>query len=108
MKILMEDFCMSYTKSKVNPADPLHQITDWFNICRLPKCLIAMERLNYSDLLKKYYMSPGINFEDLDISQHINIESEPIKLKFFQEVYTYLLRCNDLNMCYVDNQDYLF
>ena len=64
----MEEFDIFYTKSKVSPSNSLEKITDWFNILRLPKCMIAMERLNHSELLEKNYMSPGINFENLDIS----------------------------------------
>ena len=47
-------------------------------------------------------MSEGFDFADLDISQHVHVHLSPLKLNFTQEVYTYLLRCSDLNINFSD------
>jgi hypothetical protein len=93
MKINGQGFTMTYTR-------PTNMKNDFFTILPSTNFKIGLERLNYSELLEKNYLSEGFNFEDLDISQHIKVKCSPVKLQFTQEVYTYLLRCNDLNINY--------
>lgn len=66
---------------------------------------ISMERINYSDLLQDQYLSNGIDFEDFDKSDHLNIRSTSFELNFKKDILTYLLRCLDLNINFTDFLD---
>lgn len=66
---------MSYTK-------PTGMKCLFFIILPDTNFAIAIERLNHTDLLQKYYLSKGFDFEDLDISQHMKIKFSPVKLNF--------------------------
>ena len=94
-KINGHGFTMSYTK-------PSSMRTDFFTILPATNFAIGLEKLNHSELLEKAYMSKAFDFEDFDISQHLKIKFSSFRLQMTQEVYTYLLRCNDLNINYSD------
>jgi hypothetical protein len=66
---------------------------------------ISFEKLNFSPLLVDNYLSEGINFLDLDICNKIGIKLSPLQLRFRIDVYTYFLRCLDLNINFVDSMD---
>jgi hypothetical protein len=53
-------------------------------------------------------MTPGFDFEDLDISQTYSIKCSPVKIYLIQEILTYLLRCLDLNINYLDGHQHNF
>ena len=95
MKVLGQGFTMSYEKGAGMKCDN-------FTILPSTNFAIAIERLNYTDKLLKYYLSEGIDFTDLDISQHMKVKFSPFKLSFTKDVYSYCLRCNDLNIGYSD------
>jgi hypothetical protein len=63
---------------------------------------VAFEKLNYSPLLQDSYSSQGLDFLELDISNHISLSLSPLIMHLKQDIYTYLLRCNDLNIGYSD------
>ena len=95
MKISGHGFTMTYTNA-TNMKDK------FFTILPATNFAIGVEKLNHSPKLQRYYLSDGFDFSDLDISQHVKVKLSPLKLNFTQEVYTYMLRCNDLNICYSD------
>lgn len=64
---------------------------------------ISMERINFTELLDKQFLSDGINFEEFDKSDKITIKSTGFEMNFKKDVYTYFLRCLDLNINYFDN-----
>ena len=63
---------------------------------------VMFEKLNYSPLLQDSYSSQGLDFQELDISNHISLSLSPLIMHLKQDIYTYLLRCNDLNIGYSD------
>jgi hypothetical protein len=75
MKINGHGFTMSYEK-----PSGMKQVN--FTILPSTNFAVAIERLNYSDKLTKYYLSEGFDFEDLDISQHMKVKFSPFKLSF--------------------------
>lgn len=46
---------------------------DSFTILPTTDFTIRLEKLNYSPLLEKQFLSESIDFEDLDNSQHLDI-----------------------------------
>ena len=64
---------------------------------------ISLERINFSELLTDQFLSEGINFEEFDKSDKLKIHSTAFEMNFKKEVYTYFLRCMDLNINYFDN-----
>lgn len=64
---------------------------------------VIFEKMNFSPLIEESYNSPGIDFTDLDISHKISITFSPLIMHLKQDIYTYLLRCNDLNINYTDS-----
>jgi hypothetical protein len=66
---------------------------------------LTLEQLNFSPALADRYLSPGFDFQKLDISQHLTLQfTSALKLRFTQEVFTYLMRCNDLNISFTDKR----
>jgi hypothetical protein len=55
-----------------------------------------MESICSSDVIEK------INLRDLDKSGSIEISFDPVLLVLPQQIYTYILRCSDLNFNYSD------
>lgn len=68
---------------------------------------IEYESINSSPLLAEGHLSPGIDFHDLQIQEIITMKTtEPcLELRFRPAVYTYLMRCLDLNVNFVDELD---
>eukprot|EP00347_Sterkiella_histriomuscorum_P000566 403375355 len=64
---------------------------------------IVFEKLNQSPYLEESFNSKHIDFTDLDISYKIQISFSALVMHLRQDVYTYLLRCVDLNINYTDN-----
>ncbi len=64
---------------------------------------IAFEKLNYTPLLEESYISKDIDFLELDISYKIQMKFSPLIMHLRSDVYTYLLRCVDLNINYSDS-----
>jgi len=96
MKINAKGLTMLYSQGSRTKADS-------FVMLPLTDFDISIEKLNFSPILNDLqFMTPEIDFEDLDFSQHINVKFTPVKLNLTQEVYTYLLRCNDLNIGHMD------
>jgi hypothetical protein len=93
MKVAGSGFTMSYTNWSNSQL---------FIILPYTNFQIEIEKVNYSELLSRYYMTKQFDFEDLDISQKMKIKFSPFRLSFTQEVYTYFLRCNDLNIAFSD------
>ena len=62
----------------------------------------TFEKLNYSPLLEDSYNSKDIDFTELDISHKISINFSPLIMHLRIDVYTYILRCMDLNINYSD------
>jgi len=58
--------------------------------------------LKYSKLL------PYVDSDQLDKSFRIKLQFSPLKLRFKQEIYTYLLRCVDLNFAWTDYNEKYF
>ena len=63
---------------------------------------IIFEKLNYTPLLEDSFNSKNIDFTELDISYKININFSALIMHLRSDVYTYLLRCMDLNINYSD------
>jgi hypothetical protein len=63
---------------------------------------VILEKMNFSELLQESYLSPNIDFADLDFGYKISINFTPLKMHLKQDVFTYLLRCNDLNINHTD------
>ena len=64
--------------------------------------LISLQRINYSELLLDQFMSKEIDFEQFENKEIMTITSTAFEMNFQKEVYTYLLRCLDLNINYYD------
>ena len=47
-------------------------------------------------------MSPQLDFTDLDISYKISVHFSPVIMHLKQDVFTYLMKCNDLNINHTD------
>lgn len=43
---------------------------------------VKLTNLNYTEILVKSYKSENINFEELDISQHIEVKFDKLSLEF--------------------------
>jgi len=71
---------------------------------------IDYETINSSPLLVDGHLSPGIDFDDLQIQEKIAIRTfeTSLDVKFKPAVYTYLMRCLDLNINYVDELEAFF
>ena len=68
-----------------------------------------MDKLNFTEVLNtRYFMTPDIDFTNLDFSTHFHVKCSPIRLHLHQEVLTYMMRCNDLNIGYQDGHIKLF
>lgn len=69
--------------------------------------VIDYESINSSPLLLDGHLSPGIDFDDLQIQEKITIRTfeASLEMKFKPAIYTYLMRCLDLNINYVDELD---
>ena len=75
----------------------LETITPPFNLN------INYEYLIESPLLKDNYMSKGINFLDFQMQDKITFSSDSsLSLNISQDVFTYFMRCIDLNILYMD------
>ena len=55
-----------------------------------------MDSLSFSEVIEK------IDKRDLDKSGSIRITFDPVLLLLPQQIYTYILRCSDLNFTYTD------
>lgn len=65
--------------------------------------LMQRESVAYSPYLyEQQLMTPGFDFEDLDISQTYTVKCSPVKIFMIQEILTYMMRCLDLNINYLD------
>lgn len=63
---------------------------------------VIFEKLNYTPLLENNYTSKDIDFVQLDISYKISITFSPVIMRLKQDIYTYIMRCVDLNFNYTD------
>jgi len=70
MKVKGHGFTMSYTQPTLMKFNAR---TDSFTILPTTDFTVSLEKLNYSPLLEKQFLSENIDFEDLDNSQHLNI-----------------------------------
>jgi hypothetical protein len=43
---------------------------------------VKLTNLNYTEMLVKSYKSENINFEELDISQHIEVKFDKLSMEF--------------------------
>jgi hypothetical protein len=43
---------------------------------------VKLTNLNYTEMLVKSYKSENINFEELDISQHIDVKFDKLSMEF--------------------------
>ena len=43
---------------------------------------VKLSNLNYTEMLVKSYKSENINFEELDISQHIEVKFDKLSMEF--------------------------
>ena len=43
---------------------------------------VKLTNLNYTEILVKSYKSENINFEELDISQHIEVKFDKLSMEF--------------------------
>lgn len=57
---------------------------------------IDFDTVAYSEFIDK------IDLKTMDKSSHINIKIDPVMLVLPQSVYTYILRCSDLNFAWTD------
>ena len=73
-----------------------------FEIAQSFDMKIAFEKLNPTPLMADNYQSTVLDFNELDISYNITLNFSPLIMHVKQDVYTYLLRCNDLNLNYTD------
>lgn len=69
---------------------------------------MTFNKLNYTPLLSQSFLSPSIDPLELDLSHHLKMKFSPVAMRFKKEVYTYLLRCMDLNMNYTDEKSESF
>mmetsp|Transcript_21720 Transcript_21720/g.33474 ORF Transcript_21720/g.33474 Transcript_21720/m.33474 type:complete len:108 (+) Transcript_21720:5303-5626(+) len=70
---------------------------------------VNIDRLNYSPQLLDRFLSPGFDFNDLQLEDRLSIKSpHMLELTFRQPTYNFLLRCMDLNINYVDRQEACF
>ena len=69
---------------------------------------VNFEKLNHSDLLEDSYNSKNMDFTELDISYKIEMNFSALIMHLKQDVYTYMLRCLDLNINYTDNMAKFF
>ena len=58
---------------------------------------VEYKKLSYSEVIEK------IDTKDCDKAAQINIEFGPLLLILPQSIYTYMLRCSDLNTTYTDD-----
>ena len=74
-----------------------------FTILPPTNVVVEKEGVSWSPILdKRQFLTPGIDFSDLDFAQYFTIKCEPIRMKMVQEVFTYFMQCSDLNLNYVD------
>ena len=68
---------------------------------------VDYESINSSPLLVDGHLSPGFDFNDLQIQEAITIRTfdANLEMKFKPATYEYLMRCLDLNINYVDELD---
>ena len=88
---------IQHQKLKVRQQEKIFLITPPFDMHT------KLERINYSELLLDEFLSKGIDFEEFDKSEHLKIQSTAFEMNFKKEIYTYFLRCMDLNINYYDN-----
>ena len=70
---------------------------------------IEIELFNKSPLIKDSYLSSGFDFMDLKINDRIQIFAPAIiEVSFRQHIFTYLMRCLDLNILYTDGNERYF
>ena len=70
---------------------------------------IEYERFNESPVIKDSYMTAGFDFMDLKINDSLKISAPTsIELSFKQHIFTYLMRCIDLNINYQDGLERYF
>ena len=58
---------------------------------------VEYKKISYSEVIEK------IDNKDCDKAAQINIKFDPLLLILPQSIYTYMLRCADLNTAYTDN-----
>ena len=63
---------------------------------------LTFTKPNFTPLMPDNYISEKIDFTELDISYHMHLNFSPLIMHLRQDVYTYILRCNDLNLNYSD------
>ena len=74
-----------------------------FTILAPTNFLVERESVTWSPILdKRQFLTPGFDFCEFDYSQHYRFKFEPIRMKTVQEIYTYFLKCIDLNVNYSD------
>jgi hypothetical protein len=73
-----------------------------FDIAKPFDIKIVFEKPNQTPLMLDNYISDQIDFADFDISNKLTITFTPFLLNLRQDVYTFLLRCNDLNFNFSD------
>ena len=87
-------------KIKIDCNNFTEQITPPFDLT------IEYEKLVQSPMLEDNFLSKGFNFEQFLIHDIIRIKSEKeIELNMKQSVYTYFMRCLDLNVNYTDKYE---
>ena len=110
MKIHLRGLSVMYLNSTSLAAAGSGKDSSWTiipgEVCGLQTNInISMDKLNFTEVLyTRYFLTPDIDFTNLDFSTHFHVKCSPIKLHFHQEVLTYMHRCNDLNIGYVDGQ----
>ena len=78
-------------------------LTQKFEIAPSYDMKVIFEKLNYSPWLEDSFSSKEIDFTELDISYKISINFSPLIMHLSQDVYTYIMRCMDLNLNYTDD-----
>ena len=74
-----------------------------FTILAPTNFVVDRESVTWSPLLDaRQFLTQGIDFSDFDYAQHYRFKFEPVRMKTVVEIYTYFLRCIDLNVNYQD------
>lgn len=60
--------------------------------------------LDFGTLIRSPYLG-DIPSSELDKSYESNLEITKLKLRFREDIYTYMMRCIDLNLAWTDGKD---
>ena len=90
MNIEMKSFKIDYNGGE-------YQITPPFDM------KIEIERINFTELLQDQFLAEGFDFEEFNKADMLQITTSPFEMNFKRDIYTYFLRCSDLNFNYFDN-----